>query len=106
MEPGFLRTDFLDSTSLVKTGVEYGDYAATVGEMRALMAGVNHQPPGDPRKLAKAFLRLTDSAAPPVRLPLGTDTVAKIVEKNRFVEQELAAWREVALSTDHDDVSK
>jgi hypothetical protein len=36
-----------------------------------------------------------------VRLPLGSDTVARIEEKNRFVEGELNAWRELALSTDH-----
>jgi hypothetical protein len=37
---------------------------------------------------------------PPVRLPLGSDTVAAIEEKNRSVAEELAAWHEVALSTD------
>jgi hypothetical protein len=29
--------------------------------------------------------------------------VAKIGEKNRFVDAELAQWRSVALSTNHDD---
>lgn len=43
-------------------------------------------------------------SADPVRFPPGTDTVAKIVEKNRFVESELEQWRDLALSTDHDDV--
>jgi hypothetical protein len=41
-----------------------------------------------------------------VRLPLGSDTVAGIREKNAFVEQELAQWFDVATSTDHDDVAK
>jgi hypothetical protein len=40
----------------------------------------------------------------PLRLSLGTDTIARLVEKNRFVEGELNAWRTVASSTDHDDV--
>jgi hypothetical protein len=31
---------------------------------------------------------------------LGSDTVARILEKNRFVEAELAEWKELALSTD------
>ena len=105
VEPGFFRTDFLDVSSLVKTAVEYPEYAATVGQMRELMAGANHRQPGDPKKLALAMLQLADSGTPPVRLPLGTDTVAKITEKNRFVETELAAWREVAVATDHDDVT-
>jgi hypothetical protein len=34
-----------------------------------------------------------------VRLPLGPDTVEAIEKKNTFVAQELAEWREVAMST-------
>lgn len=106
VEPGFFRTDFLDRSSLVKTAIEYPDYAATVGEMRALMASANHQQPGDPKKLAEALLVLADSPQPPVRLPLGSDTVAKIADKHRFVDRELEQWRSLAVSTDHDDVAK
>ena len=64
-----------------------------------------HERRGDPKKFATALLALADSAEPPLRLPLGTDTVAKIAEKNRFVERELEQWRAVAVSTDHDDVA-
>lgn len=105
VEPGFFRTDFLDSSSLIKTAVEYPEYAETVGQMRSLMAGANHQQPGDPKKFAIAMLKLADSDTPPVRLPVGSDTVAKIGAKNREVEAELEQWREVAMSTDHDDVT-
>ncbi len=104
VEPGFFRTNFLDGGSLKRTKNVIGAYAATVGAMREFATSVNHHQPGDPKKLAKAVLKLADSAKPPVRLPLGADTVAKIEEKNRFVEAELAQWRAVALSTNHDDV--
>jgi len=104
VEPGFFRTDFLDSSSLVKTAAEYPDYVASVGQMRGLMAGANHRQPGDPKKFASALLTLADSADPPVRLPLGTDTVAKIAEKHRTVEREVEQWKALAESTDHDDV--
>lgn len=73
--------------------------------MRALMADANHRLPGDPKKLAEALLVLADSAEPPVRLPLGTDTVAKLADENRFVEEELKKWHAVAVSTDHDQVA-
>ena len=43
---------------------------------------------------------LAHRADPPLRLPLGSDTVAAIEEKNAFVARELAAWRDVATSTD------
>jgi NAD(P)-dependent dehydrogenase (short-subunit alcohol dehydrogenase family) len=106
VEPGFFRTDFLDASSLKNAAQPIAAYAQTVGEMRVLMAGVNHNQPGDPRKLAQAILTLADSAQPPVRLALGSDTVAGIREKNAFVEQELAQWLAVAQSTDHDDAAK
>lgn len=106
VEPGFFRTDFLDESSLVRTRQELSDYAATVGAMRDFSAAANHQQPGDPMKLSRALLVLADSPNPPVRLPLGTDTVARIGEKNRSVEAELQQWLSLAVSTDHDDVTQ
>ncbi|HEY1147338.1 MAG TPA: oxidoreductase [Pseudoduganella sp.] len=100
VEPGFFRTDFLDATSLVKTGLVIEDYAETVGAMRTFAAGANHQQPGDPARLSQAMMKLVDAEKPPVRLQLGSDTVARVREKNRFVEQEMSQWLDVALSTD------
>jgi hypothetical protein len=39
---------------------------------------------------------------PPLRLPLGSDTVERIEAKNSHVAKELAAWRTLSTSTDHD----
>jgi NAD(P)-dependent dehydrogenase (short-subunit alcohol dehydrogenase family) len=100
VEPGFFRTDFLDDQSLLKTATQIADYAETVGAMRDAMAGANHAQPGDPAKLAIALMALVNAPQPPLRLPLGSDTVAKIAEKNAFVAQETAQWRDLAVSTD------
>jgi NAD(P)-dependent dehydrogenase (short-subunit alcohol dehydrogenase family) len=100
VEPGFFRTDFLDASSLVSTRTRIDDYAATVGAMRDFAAGANHGQPGDPDKLATALLTLADSPQPPVRLQLGSDTVERVRAKNAFVEAELSAWLDLALSTD------
>jgi NAD(P)-dependent dehydrogenase (short-subunit alcohol dehydrogenase family) len=100
VEPGFFRTDFLDDQSLVQTATRIADYAGTVGAMRDFAGGANHAQPGDPARLASAILALVAAAEPPLRLPLGSDTVARIEEKHRFVEAELEAWRSVAVSTD------
>lgn len=106
VEPGFFRTDFLDPSSLATTAARIGAYADTVGAMRTFAAGVNHLQPGDPAKLATAMLTLADSAQPPVRLLLGSDTVQRVRAKNAFVETELAAWLALATSTDHDDLAR
>lgn len=100
VEPGFFRTDFLDSTSLASTRLSLPEYADTVGAMRDFAASANHAQPGDPAKLSQAILTLADSENPPLRLPLGSDTVDKLIEKNRFVEKELDDWRQLAVSTD------
>jgi short-subunit dehydrogenase len=100
VEPGFFRTDFLDSSSLIRTATVISDYADTVGKMRDSMEGHNHQQPGDPSKLAQAILQLVNVAVPPMRLPLGTDTLKRIADKNAFVEKETDSWRSIAVSTD------
>lgn len=106
VEPGFFRTDFLDASSLVSTSARIEDYAETVGAMRTFAAGKNHAQPGDPAKLASAMLQLADSAAPPVRLQLGSDTVARVRAKNALVDAEMAQWLELAVSTDYDDTKQ
>jgi NAD(P)-dependent dehydrogenase (short-subunit alcohol dehydrogenase family) len=103
VEPGFFRTDFLDDQSLVQTKARIADYDTTVGAMRKFAAGANHAQPGDPAKLAKAMIALVNAPRPPLRMPFGSDTVAKIAEKNAQVGAEVAAWRSLAVSTDHDD---
>ncbi len=100
VEPGFFRTDFLDAKSLVTSTSTIADYADTVGQMRQFAAAANHQQPGDPAKLAQAVLALADAPQPPVRLPLGSDTVARIIAKNDSVQSELLKWMSLATSTD------
>ena len=100
VEPGFFRTDFLDESSLSRTAQQIEDYHASVGKTRAAAVDFNHGQRGDPRKLAGAFIQLANAANPPLRLPLGSDTVERIEAKNAFVAKELAEWRTVATSTD------
>jgi len=104
VEPGFFRTDFLDASSLVSTRERIVDYAATVGATRDFADDANHQQPGDPVKFAAALMRLADSEHPPVRLQLGSDTVARVRAKNQSVEKEMNDWMELAVSTDHVEV--
>ncbi len=102
VEPGFFRTDILDpALSLLEAATPISDYDETAGAMREAVPGYNHQQPGDPTKLAQALLELVDADDPPLRLPLGSDTLARMDEKNTRVQRETAAWRAVAESTDY-----
>jgi NAD(P)-dependent dehydrogenase (short-subunit alcohol dehydrogenase family) len=101
VEPGYFRTGFLDGSSLRPSAVQIPDYAQTVGKIRNVAAGLNYQQPGDPTKLAPAILQIVSADEPPLRLPLGTDTLQTIAEKNAYVEQETAQWRTLSESTDY-----
>lgn len=104
VEPGYFRTDFLDDRSLRTEGTVIEDYANTAGAVRGAVPGLNHAQPGDPVKGATAFLTLADAENPPVRAQLGSDCVKELETKITQLRTESQAWRDLAISTDHDDV--
>lgn len=105
VEPGYFRTDFLDHTSLHTEGQLISDYGETAGAVRQAVPGLNHAQPGDPVKGARAILALADAAEPPLRAQLGSDCAAAMDRKIAHLPEEANRWREVALSTDHDDAT-
>jgi hypothetical protein len=101
VEPGSFRTDFPDSRSLAVSPARITDYDATAGVSRDYAGRRNHAQPGDPVRLAQGILRLADAAEPPLRMPFGSDTLARIEAKNASVAAELAAWQSLSASTDY-----
>lgn len=100
VEPGYFRTEFLEGQSLVTSPRELADYAASAGQVREAARRISLNQPGDPERLAQAMLTLVDAKTPPLRLPMGTDTLQAIADKHAFVERETAEWRSLAASTD------
>jgi NAD(P)-dependent dehydrogenase (short-subunit alcohol dehydrogenase family) len=100
VEPGYFRTDFLDSSSAMEAENVIADYAETAGKVRVSASAFNGRQPGDPKRLAQALLTLVSAANPPLRLQLGTDALARVREKHAFVEQELKTWETLSRSTD------
>jgi len=100
VEPGYFRTDFLDSSSAMEAKDVIADYAETAGKVRVSASAFNGRQPGDPKRLAQALLTLVSAANPPLRLQLGTDALARVREKHAFVEQELKTWETLSRSTD------
>lgn len=101
VEPGFFRTDILDSDKSLITTARIEDYDATAGATRDVVPGLNHHQPGDPAKLARALIELANAADPPLRLPLGPDTLLRMSEKNALVQMETETWRDLAASTNY-----
>ena len=102
--PGFFRTEFLDQSSLIRSRRVIDDYATTVGAMREFATQANKKQPGDPEKLARAFVMLAASENPPVHLPLGKDTLERYKQKTAAFENDIRQCHDVITSTDHADV--
>jgi NAD(P)-dependent dehydrogenase (short-subunit alcohol dehydrogenase family) len=100
VEPGYFRTDFLDGNSLALSPRILDDYAQSAGRVREAAKEINHNQAGDPLRLAQAMLKLVEADTPPLRLPMGTDTLQTIADKHAFVEAELKDWKALAASTD------
>ncbi len=100
VEPGYFRTDFLDAASLSVSPNVIEDYATTAGRIRNVATGLNHNQPGNPAKLAQVLVDFAEVANPPVRLPIGSDTVTAIEAKHASDAAILDQWRAISVSTD------
>lgn len=98
--PGFVRTDFLDSSSVRYGDKTIDDYAEVSANIRATYDSYSHKQAGDPTKLASAIVTLANQNEPPVRLLTGSDAVAMAREKIGKVDQEIARWQDLSASTD------
>jgi hypothetical protein len=101
IEPGTFRTDFLDASSLRKAARVIDDYNGSGGTAREWADSANHNQLGDPVKGAAAIVTVATSTKPPLRVQLGTDSLARVEAKLAQVASELAAWRTLAESTDY-----
>lgn len=101
IEPGTFRTDFLDQSSLAAAGAVISDYETTAAATRRWAVESNHGQVGDPAKAAKVIVDIAHLQAPPARLALGSDCYARFEKKFATLGAELAEWRSITLSTDH-----
>ncbi|MDF3839906.1 oxidoreductase [Cupriavidus basilensis] len=101
IEPGGFRSDFA-GPSLVTSGNGGDDYAG-INQMIEQYAAQRHgKQPSDPVKFGLAMYRLVDEAQPPLRLPLGPDSVQSMREDLASIAQELERWEQLSLSTSVD----
>jgi NAD(P)-dependent dehydrogenase (short-subunit alcohol dehydrogenase family) len=99
IEPGFFRTDFLDSTSVKYGGKVIEDYAVT-GTVRNAYDAYNHQQPGDPAKLGAALVRLAGMKNPPKQFLAGSDAIGVVTHSLEGRLDEIRAFAELSKSTD------
>jgi NAD(P)-dependent dehydrogenase (short-subunit alcohol dehydrogenase family) len=99
VEPGYFRTDFLDSSSVAHGSKAIADYAASSAAKRARSDKSNHQQQGDPAKLGKALVSLASESAPPVHFPVGSDAIQWVEKKNAAVQADVERFRSLSIAT-------
>jgi NAD(P)-dependent dehydrogenase (short-subunit alcohol dehydrogenase family) len=99
VEPGFFRTDFLDSTSVRYGDKVIDDYALT-GAVKDAYDAYNHQQPGDPVKLGLALVTLAGMKNPPRQFLAGSDAIAVVIQSLEGRLNEIRAFTELSKSTD------
>lgn len=105
VEPGFFRTELLteDSTRWPEPSIE--DYAERTRQTVTAWKGMNGRQGGDPAKLARALVQLTDSGEPPLRWAAGADAIAAFEQKGQLLLAQADAHRDVSSSLAHDDAT-
>ncbi|MFG1606875.1 SDR family oxidoreductase [Actinoplanes sp. NPDC049265] len=105
VEPGVSRTNFGGGSAVLATPMpEYADGPS--GQLRRSLSGeLPPLPaPGDPAKVAAAIIASADRPVAPLRLTLGSDAYELATAAVRDRLEALRAGRELAYSTDADDV--
>jgi NAD(P)-dependent dehydrogenase (short-subunit alcohol dehydrogenase family) len=96
VEPGMLRTDFLDDRSAAHGDIEIPDYAEALDQFRAFIAGANGNQPGNPQALAARIVDLARSEEPPARFVFGDDALEWASAKVDQLKAEIARSAEIA----------
>lgn len=96
VEPGMLRTDFLDDRSATHADIDIPDYAEAMRQFRSFIAEANHNQPGDPQALAAHIVKLALSDAPPPRLVFGNDAIEWANAKIAELQADIARSTEIA----------
>jgi NAD(P)-dependent dehydrogenase (short-subunit alcohol dehydrogenase family) len=101
VEPGALRTDFLDPSSAKFGTAPLDDYQPFSTRIRERCAAGNHQQGGDPERLAAAMLHLSTLVAPPLRFLAGSDAYNQVTAKLQGMLEQAREWQALSASIDH-----
>ena len=81
-------------------------YAPVMDAMRGFMEEHTGHEAGDPRKAGRALIELVAMDQPPLRLPLGKDSIVFLRNSYTSNNDELQRWAHITGSTDFDDVTR
>ncbi|MEV7136427.1 SDR family oxidoreductase [Arthrobacter sp. NPDC093128] len=101
VEPGFFRTELLEEASTSWADLSIEDYAERTAQTKAAWQSMNGQQSGDPVKLARAILAVTELAEPPLRFVAGDDAIPTAIAKGKELSAQAEASKELGLDLAH-----
>jgi NAD(P)-dependent dehydrogenase (short-subunit alcohol dehydrogenase family) len=102
VNPGFFRTELLTEQSTSYAEPSIADYDERRGPLVAYWKSQNGRQSGDPAKLARALMTLSEQVPPPQRFVAGADAVAGAEQKVALLQQQINANRELSSSLSFD----
>jgi NAD(P)-dependent dehydrogenase (short-subunit alcohol dehydrogenase family) len=98
VEPGGIQTQWGGTSMTFASQVE--GYESTVDTRVDFFKSGKFVPKSDPAKVAEVIIQVTEDAAPPVHLLLGSDAVGILNQAEADRQLEYNKWMSVSLSTD------
>lgn len=105
VEPGFFRTELLVDASTTWPEPTIDDYAERTIATVAAWKNMNGRQTGDPAKLARALLAITDQDKPLLRFVAGADAIEGVEAKARELLAQAQASRELGGNLAYDDTT-
>jgi NAD(P)-dependent dehydrogenase (short-subunit alcohol dehydrogenase family) len=97
--PGYFRTNFLSTDSLVTPQTQLEVYTNVRQMQQAHQQDINNNQPGDPNKAAEVLIEVAKMEKPPLHLFLGADAYSIAESKIGLVTKEMEAYKPLATST-------
>ena len=103
VNPGFFRTELLTEESTNYAGNRIADYDERRTKQMEFWKGYNGQQSGDPSKLAKALITISNEEKPPIRFIAGADAVGTADQVSATLKQQTDAYRALSSSLSFDE---
>ncbi|OXE98094.1 NADP-dependent 3-hydroxy acid dehydrogenase YdfG [Flavobacterium araucananum] len=100
IEPGYVRTNFLNSSSLIASKNPIEDYTSIREGVNAHQNDLPGKQLGDPDKVADLIIKISQNPDPPLRLLTGSDAYGFANYKIDSLKTEMEANKELTFSTD------
>ena len=103
VNPGFFRTELLTEQSTNYANHPIEDYNERRAQQMEFWKGADGRQSGDPVKLAKALITISNQENPPYRFIAGADAIGTAEQVAATLQQQLNAYRELSSSLSYEN---